>query len=269
MNKNLVISVIALAAIIAALVGILMWPVPVVNNNPPQDTADVRNISVKAGDTITPPLTVTGEARGNWFFEASFPIKVIDQDGNVLANSFVQAQGEWMTTDYVPFKGEITFIAKQDGPGFLVFAKDNPSGLPENDKEIRLPVMLKTTETSKINVYFSKGDICENVVAFEREIPKTEAIAAAALKELLKGPSGAEGIGGFSTNINYGVTLKSLKIENTVATADFDETLQAGVAGACKVTAIRAQIEKTLKQFPTVKSVVISINGKSDDILQP
>src|SRR3989338_2326525 len=106
MNKNLIISVIALAAIIIALTGLLLWPQNT-NNNPPQDTADVRNISVKAGDTVQPPLTITGEARGSWFFEASFPIKVIDQDGNVLANSYVQAQSEWMTADYVPFQGEI------------------------------------------------------------------------------------------------------------------------------------------------------------------
>jgi len=35
------------------------------------------------------------------------------------------------------------------------------------------------------------------------------------------------------------------------------------------VTAIRAQITETLKQFPTVENVVISIDGRTEDILQP
>jgi len=35
------------------------------------------------------------------------------------------------------------------------------------------------------------------------------------------------------------------------------------------VAAIRAQIRETLKQFPTVDEVIISIDGRTEDILQP
>jgi len=45
--------------------------------------------------------------------------------------------------------------------------------------------------------------------------------------------------------------------------------LQYQVGGSCRVSAIRAQIIETLKQFSTVKNVVISINGRTEDILQP
>ncbi|PIP22172.1 MAG: hypothetical protein COX38_02115, partial [Candidatus Nealsonbacteria bacterium CG23_combo_of_CG06-09_8_20_14_all_39_25] len=48
-----------------------------------------------------------------------------------------------------------------------------------------------------------------------------------------------------------------------------DEQLEFQVGGSCKVSAIRAQITQTLKQFPTVDEVVISINGRTEDILQP
>ena len=33
--------------------------------------------------------------------------------------------------------------------------------------------------------------------------------------------------------------------------------------------AIRVQITETLEQFPTVDSVIISIDGRTEDILQP
>jgi len=54
-----------------------------------------------------------------------------------------------------------------------------------------------------------------------------------------------------------------------VAKADFDEQLEFQVGGSCRVSAIRAEITQTLKQFSTVKEVVISIDGRTEDILQP
>ena len=53
------------------------------------------------------------------------------------------------------------------------------------------------------------------------------------------------------------------------AVVDFDKTLEQGVGGSCRVTAIRAQIEKTLQQFLEIDEVVISIDGRAGDILQP
>jgi len=45
--------------------------------------------------------------------------------------------------------------------------------------------------------------------------------------------------------------------------------LEFQVGGSCRVAAISAQIMETLKQFPTVKDVIISINSRTEDILQP
>jgi spore germination protein GerM len=98
---------------------------------------------------------------------------------------------------------------------------------------------------------------------------KTEAMARVALEELLKGSTNEEENLGFYTSINEGVKIQKLTIVDGTAKVDFDEQLQNGVGGSCKVTAIRAQIIKTLEQFPTVKNVIISINDKTEDILQP
>jgi spore germination protein GerM len=51
--------------------------------------------------------------------------------------------------------------------------------------------------------------------------------------------------------------------------ADFNERLEYQVGGSCRVSAIRAQISETLKQFPTIKDVIILINGRKEDVLQP
>lgn len=100
--------------------------------------------SPKISEQITSPLTITGEAKGNWFFEASAPVKVTDASGKVLGVSYVQAKADWMTTDFVPFEGQLTFVSAGYGQkGFLILSNDNPSGLPENDRFIKIPVIFK------------------------------------------------------------------------------------------------------------------------------
>lgn len=96
----------------------------------------------RPGDTITSPLVVTGQARGNWYFEASFPVELRDATGKVIAQGYAQAQGEWTTDEFVPFQSvPVTFAPQPAGStGTLVFKKDNPSGLPEYDDALMVPV---------------------------------------------------------------------------------------------------------------------------------
>jgi hypothetical protein len=82
---------------------------------------------------VTSPLTVTGEARGPWYFEASFPVKLLDANGKVLVQTHAQAQGDWMTSEFVPFTSTLTFAKPTTATGTLVLEKDNASGLPEHD----------------------------------------------------------------------------------------------------------------------------------------
>jgi len=60
-----------------------------------------------------------------------------------------------------------------------------------------------------------------------------------------------------------------LVIVDGVAQVDFDAQMEYQVGGSCRVGMIVRQIQETLKQFPSVKEVKISINGRSEDILQP
>lgn len=100
--------------------------------------------SPQAGDTISSPLVVTGEARGIWYFEASFPAILVDWDGLIIAEVPAQAAGDWMTTDFVPFRVEIPFVRPAYGKrGALILKKDNPSGLPENDAAVEIPIVFE------------------------------------------------------------------------------------------------------------------------------
>ena len=90
--------------------------------------------------TIASPVLITGEARGKWYFEASFPVVLLDANNQELAKGVAQAQGDWMTENFVPFSVSLTFSPPATPTGQLILTKDNPSGLPANDAQLMVPV---------------------------------------------------------------------------------------------------------------------------------
>jgi Immunoglobulin-like domain of bacterial spore germination len=91
------------------------------------------------GQIVSSPLAVHGKARGTWYSEGSFPVILLDAAGDTLATKPAAANGEWMTENYVPFLAVLTFATTADS-GTLVLKKDNPSGEPLRDDEVRLPI---------------------------------------------------------------------------------------------------------------------------------
>jgi len=96
------------------------------------------------GDTVSAPLSIEGRARGGWYFEASFPVDVTDSRGVLLGQGYATATGEWMTSDFVPFTASLHFNAAEaiDNIIYLVLRRDNPSGLPEGDGTLSVPLMI-------------------------------------------------------------------------------------------------------------------------------
>jgi len=97
---------------------------------------------LQKGQVITNPLHVEGEARGQWFFEAVFPIKIEDSKGNILGSGPAEASGAWATTSYVGFTADITFT-KPTAPsstGYVVLSNDNPSGSASKAYSFKIPV---------------------------------------------------------------------------------------------------------------------------------
>ena len=117
----------------------------VIDNKQEEEHKDLIKLeSVHAGDSITSPVKITGEARGNWFFEASFPISIVNWDGLIIGQGVATAKGDWMTEDFVPFEANIGFDkVTYKNNGAIILQKDNPSGLPENDDALEIPIFFK------------------------------------------------------------------------------------------------------------------------------
>lgn len=98
--------------------------------------------SPRPNQKITSPQTIKGKARGTWFFEGSFPFKLIDEGGFLIDQGNAQAVGDWMTEDFVPFTAKLTAPIPTGGKGMLILEKDNPSGLPENADQLEVPVVF-------------------------------------------------------------------------------------------------------------------------------
>jgi Immunoglobulin-like domain of bacterial spore germination len=136
---------------------------PVSESYPPQCSAGSKSFTKDVGNEIEKlnlvrinvprpgsvvkkgaPLLVKGEARGNWFFEASFPIILKDGNGAVLAQGIAQAEGEWMTKEFVPYVATLAFTsAPTTKNGTLILQKDNPSGMPEHDDALVIPLTFE------------------------------------------------------------------------------------------------------------------------------
>lgn len=116
-------------------------PTPLSAEAPAATPKPVLVESPPSGALITSPVRVTGKARGSWYFEAEFPIRVLNAHDEMIGTGIARAQGDWQTSDYVPFEASIVFrAAPEDTTGFVVIEKSNPSGLAQNAAESRVPV---------------------------------------------------------------------------------------------------------------------------------
>ena len=137
-------GIIGAIVIILAIGGVGLW-LNKTNMMPQQKTNDTYDSLIQVflplpNQQVASPLKVSGKAVGNWYFEESFPIMILDANGEKLGVVPAQAQSDWMTTEFVPFEATLTFDKPTTKTGTLVLMKDNPSGLPEYDNSISIPV---------------------------------------------------------------------------------------------------------------------------------
>ncbi len=104
---------------------------------------DIVVVRPRPNATVARSFEVSGSARGGWYFEASFPIQVRVDGVGILFEAPVQANGEWMTSDFVPFSTHITVPGTYTGPATLILHRDNASGLPEHDKSLEIPIVIR------------------------------------------------------------------------------------------------------------------------------
>jgi hypothetical protein len=233
-----------------------------------------EKVYIEEVESLTVGDTIRGKVMGTWFFEGEFPVRVLDEDMELIDSLSANAD-YWFTSDYIPFELTLDFDLVESTDLILRFEKSNPSDMIENSDYVDWRVKINAVSESIVvkayfpNVNMGSTEDCSLVYPVEREVVKSIAVGRKSLEELLKGVTDIEEQEGYFTNIGEGVDILSLTISNGIARVDFSSELGEGVGGSCKVESIRAQIEETLKQFDTVDEVVISIEGNSEDILQP
>jgi len=131
-----------------------------------------------------------------------------------------------------------------------------------------------------VKVYFPNSKLdpevtCQKVFSVERRFiavskdPSKQFYYEAAVTELLNGPNDADISAGYETAINKDVGINKIEFADGTVRVDFNKQMEFEMGGSCRVGLIRLQIEETLKQFPEIKHVLICVDGRTEDILQP
>lgn len=144
------------------------------------------------------------------------------------------------------------------GYGFFRYLNANPQEIKE--------------ETMTIKVYFNNSRMninsadCSKVFPLDRTIAKTLGVGKASLEELFKGPTDEEKSQGYVSWFSKKTSeiLKSIKIEDGTAYVDLLDIrqLMPNVSASCGSAQFLAEVETTLKQFDSIKKVIIAIEGK-------
>lgn len=126
--------------------------------------------------------------------------------------------------------------------------------------------------TTTLRVYFNNAQRaatetdCALVFERARQVPRTEAVAAAALRELFAGPTEAERAAGYRSPFSAPTAqlLKRVFIDHGTAYVDLNDMreLLPGATSTCGAAEFQTQIERTLRQFPTVRRVILAIDGQ-------
>lgn len=216
-------------------------------------------------------LFVSGQANT---FEATVNFKLYGEDGILIQEDFTQADMPDMG-QIGPFEKVIYFAAPPANivHGYLeVFEYSAMDGSQIN--KVTVPVYFAYNDTTELTVYFSHSapagipDECIYLQTVERSTIGTLAVAKATLQAMLLGPRADESAQGFFSGIPSGTKLNSISIVDGIAYADFSSELNS-TAGSCGVAGVTAMIRANLLQFDTVDDVVISVDGETEEILQP
>lgn len=92
---------------------------------------------------VSNPMQISGKAPGNWFFEGVAPAKLADSNGTTIATGQIKAQGDWQTTNQVPFTGELSFDKPKTSTGILILQNDNPSGNLETSQKVEILIRFR------------------------------------------------------------------------------------------------------------------------------
>jgi len=128
----------------------------------------------------------------------------------------------------------------------------------------------RTIRVYYANTKFDPGmSDCSKVFPVKRSIPATASVAGAALEQLFNGPTRREKARGYFSPFSSRTKAILLGVRIAGGTAyvnlkDFTRTLP-NTSASCGSAEFVAEMETTLKQFPSIKKVIFAIEGKPQD----
>ncbi|MCE9586407.1 GerMN domain-containing protein [Candidatus Uhrbacteria bacterium] len=243
-------------------------PTTPVRAQPADTICDSRNfICVEDsvdGSLLASPFIVKGTGLA---FENTINWRLLDANGGVIEKGFVTADAPDIgKAGAFEIRAFILQLPKTSTGTLEVLEYSAKDGSPTH--VVKIPVRLPTT-SMKTKFYMStvSDTDCSEVTPIEMDVTRSGLPVETALRALLAvGPT----MSSKRTAIPPDTRLISLKVSGGTATVVLSPELGNYGGGSCNVQAIRAQIESTLKQFPSVRNVVISQQGKTpEESLQP
>lgn len=127
----------------------------------------------------------------------------------------------------------------------------------------------EAADTTTVTLYFlapggeTDGRAGPFLVAVEREIPATQRIALATMRELVAGPTSEELdlIADLWTAVPDPTLVLDVTLEDRIATVDLSREFESG-GGSLSMFARLAQVVYTVTQFPTVDAVRFALDGQ-------
>lgn len=232
-----------------------------------ESNGNIRVESPRPGETLDPSrFTIRGTART---FEGNVLYRLVYDSVLTLVDGFTTAAMPEVGK-FGPFSATVEYTTDWGGPAVLeVYEEDAASG--EETNMVRIPVVLPAPpkgNAKQIYVYFPNGGLeqgtgsdCEAVYPVRRELREgSVALARGALYYLLKGLTQQEMEAGYETRLPEGLRLQGLRLDSGIVRLRFSRHLNR-LEKRCHAETVRAQIEQTLAQFPTVNAVAIDVEG--------
>ena len=129
--------------------------------------------------------------------------------------------------------------------------------------------MTSEVETEVIKLYFAKSaEDSAYLMPEERKVEKSDSLPLVAVQELIKGPE----VSDLARTLPETTKVLSVDVDRGIATVDFSKEIitDSGNIGPSSTTELLAifSIVNTLTEFPQIKEVKITVEGKSSGQLE-
>lgn len=246
---------------------------PVEETHPPRCIADgkmfyanpkvsLRVLSPLDRAAVALPIMLRGEVKVGSGTRMEFDL--LDRDGFSLVEDDITLPRA-LSGQIVPFRAAVNYPRPIGTGGTLVVSMRSRKGAIL--ERAAIPVRFLSVASVEVKAFFGNRErdpkltACEVSYPVARRVSLTEDLPETALRSLLAGPTLTEQRQGFFTNLPEGIALRSLRKDNDRLTVTFSPPLPNTETGSCRAQAIRSQIERTLRQFPSMKSEEVVIVG--------